>query len=151
MQWKMGQPWNMETHSAMKLNLVRVDRGWHPTQLCGDYKKPWGSLSYKQSVFHWTYIKQFFFRGEKNSSLSPGGFTKWEVRFPPFSDGEKRREFCSFSYGPHMGPFYSELLKRHRVKSQKRFPTAELPSRELTYPTLGNGNSPSKLPWKGIC
>ena len=65
MQWKMGQPWNMETHSAMKLNLVRVDRGWHPTQLCGDYKKPWGSLSYKQSVFHSKFLKQFFFRGEK--------------------------------------------------------------------------------------
>ena len=26
-----------------------------------------------------------------------------------------------------------------------------LPSRELTYPTLGKGNSSSKLPWKGIC
>ena len=26
-----------------------------------------------------------------------------------------------------------------------------LPSTKLTYPTLGKGNSSSKLPWKGIC
>ena len=27
----------------------------------------------------------------------------------------------------------------------------DIPSRQLTYPTFGKGNSSSKLPWKGIC
>jgi len=44
------------------------------------------------------------------------------------------------------------FLGSKRIILAKRNPNSEMAySRELTYPTLGKGNSSSKLPWKGIC
>jgi len=46
-----------------------------------------------------------------------------------------------------------ERIWRHREKAEEMmgFHLWKVPSRELTYPTLGKGKSSSKMPWWGIC
>ena len=119
----------------MKKTLVRVDWGWHPTQLCGDYKKPWGSLM-KQSVFHWKYIQQFFFRGNQFFTLS-WGVHKMGGEVSSIFRWRKRGGFAVSAMGL-MGPFYSELLKSHHVKSQKRFSNCRITLQGINISHLGD-------------
>ena len=52
----------------------------------------------------------------------------------------------------HSSPtwLFSPPQKVHKIEGCGN-PSQKLPSRELTYPTLGKGTSSSKGPWEGIC
>ena len=52
----------------------------------------------------------------------------------------------------HSSPtwLFSPPQKVHKIEGCRN-PSPKLPSRELTYPTLGKGTSSSKGPWEGIC
>ena len=75
---------------------------------------------------------------------------RWSPMKVNFPNCGKKHRFCViFCHGRRLSEH--RKFERHILRFEKKGPTKILPSRELTYPTLGKGKSSSKCHFWEIC